>query len=78
MRAEFRRDWSTERFFLGRLGAADLHHGQNTALVGGVWWFGTKKGTWQEDGVLLAVGMVLLGVATFVALVAFVELCDRV
>jgi hypothetical protein len=27
---------------------------------------------------LLALGMVLLGVATFVALVAFVELCDRV
>ena len=28
--------------------------------------------------VLLALGMVVLGVATFVALVAFVELCDRV
>jgi hypothetical protein len=46
VRAEFRRDWSTERFFPGRLGAADLQHGQHTALVGGVWWFGAKKATW--------------------------------
>jgi hypothetical protein len=28
--------------------------------------------------VLLALGMVLLGIATFVALVALVEFCDRV
>jgi hypothetical protein len=28
--------------------------------------------------VLLAVGMVLLGVATFVALIGFIALCDRV
>ena len=29
-----------------RLGAADLRQIQNTALVGGVWWFGTKDGVW--------------------------------
>lgn len=45
-RAEFRRDWSDERFFPGRLGPTDLRHGQNTALVGGVWWFGNRQGTW--------------------------------
>jgi hypothetical protein len=44
----------------------------------GASWFGTKEGVWQEDVMPLALGMVLLGVATFVALVAFVELCDRV
>lgn len=46
VRAEFRRDWSSERFFPGRLGEADLRQVQNTALVGGVWWFGTKDGVW--------------------------------
>jgi hypothetical protein len=45
-RAEFRRDWSDKRFFPGRLGPTDLRHGQNTALLGGVWWFGNKPGTW--------------------------------
>jgi hypothetical protein len=25
-----------------------LLRGQNTALVGGVWWFGNKQGAWQE------------------------------
>jgi hypothetical protein len=46
VRAEFRRDWSNERFFPGRLGGVDLLRGQNTALVGGVWWFGNKPGAW--------------------------------
>jgi hypothetical protein len=46
VRAEFRRDWSNERFFPGRFGGADLRQVQNTALVGGVWWFGTKDGVW--------------------------------
>lgn len=32
----------------------------------------------KEDVVSLALGMVLLGVATFVALIGFIELCDRV
>jgi hypothetical protein len=45
-RAEFRRDWSDERFFPGRLGRTDLRHGQNTVLLGGVWWFGNKQGAW--------------------------------
>jgi hypothetical protein len=46
VRAEFRRDWSNERFFPGRFGGADLRQAQNTALLGGVWWFGTKDGVW--------------------------------
>jgi len=46
VRVEFRRDWSDERFFPGRLGSTDLRHAQNTALIGGVWWFGNKQGTW--------------------------------
>jgi len=29
-----------------RFGGADLRQVQNTALVGGVWWFGTKDGVW--------------------------------
>lgn len=37
-----------KRFFPGRLGDADLRQVQNTALVGGVWWFGTTDGVWQE------------------------------
>jgi hypothetical protein len=44
VRAKFRRDWSNERFFPGRFGGADLRQAQNTALVGAVWWFGTKDG----------------------------------
>jgi hypothetical protein len=46
VRAEFRRDWSNERFFPGRLGGVDLRRGQSTALGGGVWWFGNKPGAW--------------------------------
>jgi hypothetical protein len=46
VRAEYRRDWSNERLFPGRLGASDLRGHQNTALIGGVWWFGNKQGSW--------------------------------
>lgn len=44
-RAEFRRDWSNARFFPGPR-AGDVRPGQTTALVGLVWWFGNKPGTW--------------------------------
>lgn len=43
LRGEFRRDWSTRPFFTSDEG---LRRGQNTLLVGGVWWAGTKKGAW--------------------------------
>jgi hypothetical protein len=46
VRAEYRRDWSNGLFFPGRLGATDLRGHQNTALIGGVWWFGNKSGAW--------------------------------
>ena len=45
MRAEFRRDWSNERFFTGPR-PGEPRQGQNTALVGMVWWFGNKQGAW--------------------------------
>lgn len=45
MRAEFRRDWSNERFFTGPR-PGELRTAQNTALVGMVWWFGNKQGAW--------------------------------
>jgi hypothetical protein len=38
---------------------------------------GTEQ-PWQEDPMGLALGMIVLGVATFVALLGFVEICDRV
>jgi hypothetical protein len=46
VRSEYRRDWSNELFFPGRLGAADLRRHQNTVLIGGVSWFGNKSGAW--------------------------------
>jgi hypothetical protein len=46
VRGEFRRDWSNREFFTGKNGADDLREGQNTALIGLVWWFGNKTGTW--------------------------------
>ena len=45
MRAEFRRDWSNERFFTGPRPGEPREH-QNTALIGLVWWFGNKTGAW--------------------------------
>jgi Putative beta-barrel porin-2, OmpL-like. bbp2 len=45
MRAEFRRDWSNQRFFTGPRPEGRRDH-QTTALVGLVWWFGNKQGAW--------------------------------
>ena len=45
MRGEFRRDWSNRAFFTTTR-PGDLRDHQNTALVGLVWWFGNKSGTW--------------------------------
>jgi Putative beta-barrel porin-2, OmpL-like. bbp2 len=45
LRGEFRRDWSNQSFFTGPA-PGDLRRQQNTALVGLVWWFGNKTGTW--------------------------------
>ena len=42
---EFRRDWSNEAFFTGPE-PSGLRTGQNTFLVGMVWWFGNKSGAW--------------------------------
>lgn len=46
VRAEFRRDWSDQRYFPGPSGATDLWDHQNTLLLGGVWVIGNKKGSW--------------------------------
>lgn len=46
LRGELRRDWSSEPFFTGSGGADDLKKGQNTALIGFVWWMGNKTGVW--------------------------------
>ena len=45
VRAEFRRDWSNRRFFTSDE-PDDLRDGQNTLLVGAVWWLGNKQGAW--------------------------------
>jgi hypothetical protein len=44
-RAEYRRDFSTQPFFLTEQ-AGILKKEQNTATFGLVWWFGRKTGTW--------------------------------
>ena len=46
LRGEFRRDWSNQPFFPGRLGSADPRDHQNTALLGMVWVIGNKTGVW--------------------------------
>lgn len=46
VRGEFRRDWSNVAFFTGPGGAGDLRTTQPTGLIGLVWWFGNKTGTW--------------------------------
>jgi hypothetical protein len=46
VRGEFRRDWSSTGFFPGRQTTDPLKTGQNTALIGLVWWAGGKTGTW--------------------------------
>ncbi len=44
LRGEFRRDWSDIAFFPHR--DRELREGQNTVLIGLVWWMGGKKGAW--------------------------------
>jgi hypothetical protein len=44
-RAEYRRDFSNQPFFLSEQ-SGRLKKEQNTATLGLVWWFGTKGGTW--------------------------------
>lgn len=44
MRAEYRRDFSSQAFFLTN--KEGLKKEQNTATLGLVWWFGRKKGSW--------------------------------
>lgn len=45
LRAEFRRDFSNQRFFVtDRPGV--LRPSQTTALLGAIWWFGGKQGAW--------------------------------
>jgi hypothetical protein len=45
MRGEYRRDWSDQPFFTTSQ-PGTLRDGQNTALLGLVWWFGNKSGVW--------------------------------
>ena len=45
LRAEYRRDGSSERFFPGP-SAGDLRDHQNTFLVGMIWFVGNKTGAW--------------------------------
>jgi hypothetical protein len=45
VRGEFRRDWSNQPFFTGRE-PGDARKGQNTVLLGLVWWFGNKSGAY--------------------------------
>jgi hypothetical protein len=44
-RAEYRRDWSNQRFFLSDT-AGLLMHAQTTATLGLMYWWGTKQGSW--------------------------------
>jgi Putative beta-barrel porin-2, OmpL-like. bbp2 len=44
-RAEYRRDFSNQPFFLTERPGI-LKQEQNTATIGLVWWFGRKQGTW--------------------------------
>jgi hypothetical protein len=44
-RAEYRRDWSNQRFFLSDT-AGSLMHAQTTATLGLMYWWGTKQGSW--------------------------------
>ena len=45
MRGEWRRDASNTPFFLTR-DAGVLAADQNTATLGVIWWWGTKRGAW--------------------------------
>lgn len=44
-RAEYRRDWSNQPFFLSDT-AGSLKHAQTTATLGLMYWWGTKQGSW--------------------------------
>ena len=44
-RAEYRRDWSNQRFFLSDT-AGSLLHAQTTAELGLMYWWGNKQGNW--------------------------------
>lgn len=44
-KAEYRRDWSNQRFFLSDTQGA-LLHAQTTATLGLVYWWGMKQGSW--------------------------------
>ncbi len=44
-RAEYRRDWSNQQFFLSDT-PGSLKHAQTTATLGLVYWWGTKQGSW--------------------------------
>jgi hypothetical protein len=44
-RAEYRRDWSNQLFFLSDT-AGSLLHAQTTAELGLMYWWGTKQGSW--------------------------------
>lgn len=44
-RAEYRRDWSNQPFFLSDA-AGSLKHAQTTATLGLMYWWGTKQGNW--------------------------------
>ena len=44
-RAEYRRDWSNQRFFLSDT-VGVLEHAQTTTTLGLVCWWGTKQGAW--------------------------------
>jgi hypothetical protein len=45
LRGEFRRDWSDRSFFTSAVPGARHRH-QDTALVGLIWWFGNKAGSY--------------------------------
>lgn len=44
-KAEYRRDWSNQRFFLSDT-PGSLLHAQTTATLGLVYWWGMKQGSW--------------------------------
>ncbi len=44
-RAEYRRDWSNQKFFLSDT-AGVLEPAQTTAMLGLIYWWGTKQGSW--------------------------------
>ena len=70
MRGEFRRDWSNEPFFTGRLGAGDLRDHQNTALLGGV--VGDRQQAGSVVTAMLDLVFIALSVLFFVAGAAYV------